>query len=85
MDELLLIGNCSPCATYTSSAAKDVKHELEATTYSEKEDILSKPDTNKKKHYLQHLHAYPASYKLFDVRTESICNYTLPRLLNSLL
>ena len=48
MDELLLIGNCSPRATCTSSAAKDVKHELEATTYSEKEDILSKPDTNKK-------------------------------------
>ena len=36
-------------------------------------------------HYLQHLQAKPASYKLLAIRANSICNYTLPRMLGGLL
>ena len=36
-------------------------------------------------HDLQHLQAKPASYKLLAIRANSICNYTLPRMLGGLL
>ena len=36
-------------------------------------------------HYLQHLHAKPASLKLLAIRANRICNYTLPRMLGGLL
>ena len=36
-------------------------------------------------HYLQHLQAKSASYKLLAIRANSICNYTLPRMLGGLL
>ena len=39
----------------------------------------------RERHYLQHLQTEPASYKLFDIHTKSICNDTLPRLFGSLL